>query len=165
MVYNIYNKQTEENQGPYICTHIGPKAPQVAQIQARHWRTMVHDNSYLAEVFTRPPLTAYRRRPNIKGMKKCSKEWPVCPYIKEGKGVKINYKEWKIKKPYDCDSYNVVYAVICKKGKFQKAYLGETNKMLNFVQHAIVAISGIKPQIKPQVNISALQATVCQTFQ
>ena len=71
----------------------------MAQIHARHWRTMVHKNSYLAELFTRPPLTAYRRQPNIrkknyiiraklqknekkkrviKSMKKCA-----CPYTPE----------------------------------------------------------------------------------
>ena len=48
-------------------------------------------------------------------MKKCGKGCPACPYIKEGKSVKINNKEWKINKPYDCNSYNVVYAVICKR--------------------------------------------------
>ena len=31
-----------------------------------------------------------------------------------------------------CNSYNVVYAVICKKEKCKKAYLGETKRMLKF---------------------------------
>ena len=65
-------------------------------------------------------------------MKKCGKGCPACPYIKEGKSVKINNKEWKINKPYDCNSYNVVYAVICKKEKCKNAYLGETKRMLKF---------------------------------
>ena len=42
------------------------RLPPMAQIQARHLRNMVNRNSYLAEVFTRPPLTAYRRQPNIR---------------------------------------------------------------------------------------------------
>ena len=42
-------------------------------------------------------------------------------------GLLINNMEWKINKPYDCNSYNVVYAVICKKEKCKKAYL-ETQK-------------------------------------
>ena len=45
---------------------------------------------------------------------------PACLYIKDGNIVKINKKEWKINKQYDCDSYNVVYAVICKKEKCKK---------------------------------------------
>ena len=53
-------------------------------------------------------------------------------YIKEEKSVKINNKEWKINKPYDYNSYNVVYAVICKKEKCKKAYIGETKIMLKF---------------------------------
>ena len=43
-----------------------PRLPQMAQIQPRHWRTMVYKNSYIAEVFTRPPISAYRRQPNIR---------------------------------------------------------------------------------------------------
>ena len=79
----------------------------MAQIQARHWRIMVQKDLYIAEVFTRPPLTAYRRQPNIrnhliraklpkneqkkiviKGMKKCGKGFPAYSYIKEENSVK-----------------------------------------------------------------------------
>ena len=35
-------------------------------------------------------------------------------------------------KPYDCNSYVAAYAVICKKSKCKKAYLGETKIMLKF---------------------------------
>ena len=69
----------------------------------------------------------------IKGMKKCGEGCPACPYIKEGKSVKINNKEGKINKPYDCSSFNVVYAVICKKEKCKKAYLGKTKKCQSFI--------------------------------
>ena len=65
-------------------------------------------------------------------MKKCGTGCPTCPYIKEGKVVKIINKEWKISKPYDCNSFNVVYAVICKKHNCKKAYFGETKNMLTF---------------------------------
>ena len=33
-------------------------------------------------------------------MKKCGKGCPAWSYIKEGKSVKINNKEWKINKQY-----------------------------------------------------------------
>ena len=62
-------------------------------------------------------------------MKKCGKGSPASPYSKEVKSLKINSKEWKINKPYDCNSYNKVYAVICKKEKCKKAYSGETKGM------------------------------------
>ena len=66
-------------------------------------------------------------------MKKCGNGCPACPYIKEGKSVKINNKELKANKPYDYNSYNVVYAVICKKEKCKKALLGETKIMKFFL--------------------------------
>ena len=51
----------------FIFAHtFDPRLPPMAQIQARHWRAMVYKNSYLAEVFTRPPLRSYRRQPNIR---------------------------------------------------------------------------------------------------
>ena len=64
----------------------------------------------------------------MKGMKKCLKLCPACHYIKEGKSIKINNKEWKMNKPYNWNSYNVVYAVIWKKENCEKTYLGETKK-------------------------------------
>ena len=45
-------------------------------------------------------------------MKKCGK---VCPAPKEEKNVKIKQQGMENYKQYDCNSYNVVYAVICKK--------------------------------------------------
>ena len=53
----------------------------------------------------------------VKGMKKCGKGCPAFPDIKEAKIVQINNREWKINKPHDCNSYNLVYAAICKKEK------------------------------------------------
>ena len=60
-------------------------------------------------------------------MKNCGKGCPVCTYIKEGKTLKINEREWKINKPYA--SYDMLYAVICKKEKCKKTYLGKTKKI------------------------------------
>ena len=44
-------------------------------------------------------------------MKKCGEGCPACPYIKDGKSVKINNKEWKINNPSACNSYTVFYAL------------------------------------------------------
>ena len=35
-------------------------------------------------------------------------------------------------KPYNCNSFNVVYEGICRKEKYRKAFLGETKIMLKF---------------------------------
>ena len=110
---------------------------------------MVSRNTYLSEVFKRPPLTAYRRQPNlrsllvkakvpserdhqrvIKGMKKCGKGCGSCPYIKETKNVKINNKNWFINKKIDCNTFNAIYTIICQKENGQMAYIGETKRML-----------------------------------
>ena len=72
---------------------------------------MITQNKYLAEVFVEPPLTAYRRQNNlrdmlikskvpplpplhprrvIKGMAKCGEACTACPFVKEGKNIRID---------------------------------------------------------------------------
>ena len=118
---------------------------------ARHWRSMTQD-SYMKEVFPEPPLTAFKKQANIKdhiirakvappktsypkrylrGMKKCGK-CTLCPYIKEGRKLKINGAEWNINKQLNCNSYNVIYAIFCLKEKCKQVYIGETKRMLRF---------------------------------
>ena len=112
--------------------------------------TTQYKAAYLAEVFKKPPLIAYKRQKNIrqhvirakvpnqqnypkrivKGMKKCGENCTVCPYVRESKRVKINGKEWKINQEVNCKSYNVVYAVICKKDNCREVYIGETKRYI-----------------------------------
>ena len=47
---------------------------------------------------------------------------------------KINGKEWKINKPAYCKSYNLVYAILCRKDNCHQIYIGETKRML---QHRV----------------------------
>ena len=74
---------------------------------------MIAQDSYLAEVFQKPPLTAFKsqnlrdllirakvlgaprhhEKRQFNGMKKCGKLCTLCPYVKEGKVVKIGGKE------------------------------------------------------------------------
>ena len=65
-------------------------------------------------------------------MSNCGNNCTACPYIKKDKTVKINGEEWKINKQYDCNSYNLVYAIFCKKDNCQQVYIGETKRMLKF---------------------------------
>ena len=148
-IYPKKRKNQNENTGPVFAHTYDPRLPPISQIQAKHWRTMVSKNKYLAEVFKRPPLTAYRRQPNLrnllirakvpsqkdnqrvlKGMKKCGNGCGACPYIKEAKNVKINKKNWTINKKLDCNTFNVIYAIICQKENCQMVYIGETKRML-----------------------------------
>ena len=97
---------------------------------------MVDRDNNLGEVFKKPPLIAYKRQQNLKGMlirakvaakgkkyperkqlgmKKCGDSCTVCPYIREGKSIKINGVDWKINRKLNCNSFNVVYANLCSK--------------------------------------------------
>ena len=150
------SKNTKEsNKRPVFAVSYDPRLPSITSLQAKHWRTMVGQDSYLAEVFPDPPLTAFKRQKNlkdylvrakvpklpsiypkrhIKGMKKCGTQLcTACPYVREGKSIKIGEKTWNINNKLDCNSYNVVYILICKKEKCkEKYYIGETKNMIRF---------------------------------
>ena len=110
-----------------------PRLPPIQRIQAKHWRSMVSQDPYLSEVFSQPPLTAYRRQKNIRdhiirakvaadpkpypgrtqrGMKKCGKNCTACPYIREAKSLRINSQEWKINQNLNCEISNCVYMIM-----------------------------------------------------
>ena len=128
-----------------------PRLPSLPSAQAKHWRAMVSQDSYLAEVFPQPPLTAFKRQKNlrdflirakvpkprsqypsrnVKGMKKCGQNCTMCPYVTEGKTIKIGKKEWKINSKVNCVSYNLVYLLICKKDNCKENFdIGETKNI------------------------------------
>ena len=114
---------------------------------------MTSQDPYLREVFPQPPLTAYRRPPNIrdrlikakvpkvkkrnpirskKGMKKCNKSCPACPFIKEGTTVEGPSFKWQIIKNVDCNTSNVVYLIECKKETCRQRYIGETDRPIRY---------------------------------
>ena len=114
---------------------------------------MVARDAYMGEVFKRPPITAYRRQANLrnylvrakvpnirrekrilKGMAKCDKGCVACPFIKECKSIKINQKEWKISRKFNCNTFNVVYAITCQKDNCRKAYIGETQTIVDMLE-------------------------------
>ena len=95
-----------------------PALPSVPAIVGKHHRTMVNKDPMLKEVFTKPPLVAYRRPPNLRnklirsklpppppaptttstrprrenhGMKKCRRSrCETCDFVKEGKTLKAH---------------------------------------------------------------------------
>ena len=111
---------------------------------------MISQDQYLKEVFELPPLTAYKRQRNIRdnvirakvakppkdrplrencGLKKCGKQCTACPFLNEGKFVKINGQtQWKITKRVTCETRNIVYMIKCSKCK--ERYIGETKRSL-----------------------------------
>ena len=145
----VKNQQTKR---PVFAVTHDPRLPSVSNLQAKHWRAMVSRNQYLKEVFPAPALTAYRRQPNLRsylirakvskgryptrnqrGMKKCNRQdCTACPYVLECKDIKINGIPWKINKSLNCNSHNLVYAIICKKEHCKQTYIGETKRLLKF---------------------------------
>ena len=139
---------------PVFAVTYDPRLPSITNLQAKHWRSMVSRDKYLGDVFPSPPLTAYKRQPNIRShiiraavskgpsrypqrnqrsMTKCNiQDCTACPFIKEGKEVKINGVSWRINKQLNCKTYNIVYAIICKKDNCKEVYIGETKHMLKF---------------------------------
>jgi hypothetical protein len=88
-----------------------PRLPNIQSIHFKYWRGMTRKNPYLAEVFPEPPLVAFKRQKNIKdylvrskvppiqnrksqrdkrGMRRCGKQCPACPFVKEGKFIKYD---------------------------------------------------------------------------
>ena len=128
----ITNKSTVQ---PIFSLTYDPRLPSIQQIQAKHWRSMKTQDTYLAEVFSQPPLTAFRKQRNIKdhiiraqvarpqanpigtqnGMLKCGLSCSACPYIIEKKSITINKVKWNTKKKLHCNSYNIIYLLKCNK--------------------------------------------------
>ena len=146
--------QKKENKRPVFATPYDPRLPSIPSLQIKHWRSMTNKNKYLAEVFQSPPLTAFKRQPNIrshliraavakpqgryperiqKGMKRCNdSNCTACPFIREGKNITINGSQWRIDRQVNCSSHNIVYAILCKKEKCNMVYLGETKRQFKF---------------------------------
>ena len=63
-------------------------------------------------------------------MRKCGEDCTACPYIRTGKRIKINGIEWKINQDLHCKSYNIIYALVCKKDNCRQVYIGESKRFL-----------------------------------
>ena len=145
-------KRKDEKRPVFALTY-DPRLPSIQTIQAKHWRSMVGQDPYLSEVFTQPPLTAFRRQRNIRdhiirakvpsdpkpypsrnirGMKKCGKNCSACPFIREVKSLKINNMDWKINQNLNCEISNCIYLIECKKTNCSMKYVGETKRILRF---------------------------------
>ena len=74
--------------------------------------------------------TGRQNQRQMRGMKKCGRGCTACPLIKEDKSVTINKKTWSRNKRFDCNSFNVIYAIVCRKEKCILSYIGETKRML-----------------------------------
>ena len=142
---------------PVLAITYDPRLPCIPQILKKHWRTMVTVDPHLAEIFPLPPLTAYRRPSNLKdklirskipedtsrpkrilpGMKQCTKNCAICPYVDQTATVKASSSNYThdIETAVTCQSCNIIYCISCLHCGMQ--YIGETGKSLatRFGQH------------------------------
>ena len=115
---------------------------------------MKNQDQYLSKVFPEPPMTAFRRENNLrsliirakipsqqkkfeprrtKGMTKCGKSCPACPFILEGKSVNVkNTEKWQFNKKFTCESFNVVYMIECDIDSCKARYIGHTGRALKY---------------------------------
>ena len=141
-------RQQKTNRPVFVVT-FDPRLPSIPKITRKHWRSMVSQENYLANVFPEAPLVAFRRQRNIReniikakvapntitrerrmlnGMKKCGK-CIICSYVKEGNTIKSNNFTWKINKKVTCQNSNVIYLIQCNKEQCKQQYIGFTTKV------------------------------------
>jgi hypothetical protein len=137
-----------------------PALPSYSSMLKKSWNVMVKD-SYMKEVFPRPPMVAYRqpkfsslrqllvkskvpppRRTSIViRLKKCLKpRCSTCSFVSEHSVVKSSASNFSlnVNKPVTCDSCNIVYCITCTKPQCKLIqYIGETGRRLKdrFSQH------------------------------
>ena len=50
---------------PVFVVSYDPRLPSISKIQQKHWRAMINQDPYPAEVFPKHPLTAFKCQKNI----------------------------------------------------------------------------------------------------
>ena len=124
-----------------------PRLPSIPAIQQKQCRSMTLTDPYLKEVFPEPPLVAFKRQRNIKdhtirakvpppfnprprrmvkGMRRCNKPCGACPFIREGKTIKLNNTLWNITQDVHCGTSNIIYIIECNIDKCKLRYIGES---------------------------------------
>jgi hypothetical protein len=177
----VLRNQAEKR--PVFALTYDPRLPAIQSIQAKHWRSMVSQDPYLNEVFSQPPLTAFRRQRNIRdhlirakvptdpkpypsrrirGMKKCGKNCSACPYIKEVKSLRINQNDWKINQSLDCEISNCIYLIECKKHDCNMKYVGETRRILKFRLAEHRGFMSTLRHARPGHSLSNLTVTILE---
>ena len=97
-------KAKDQENRPIFALKFDPRMPSVQPMLSKHYRSMKSQDTYLNEVFAKPPLTVFRRQQHIrnfiikakvppppehypkrllKGMKNCGKACSACPFIED----------------------------------------------------------------------------------
>ena len=80
-----------------------------------------------------PPPPDLRQKRELKGMVKCSNNCSACPYVKQGRNVKINKRStWRINRRLNCNTFNAVYMIECDKDNCKLRYIGESKRSIKY---------------------------------
>ena len=83
----------EQEKRPVFALDYDPRLPSMQPIQAKHWRSMVNQDQYLAKVFPKPPLTAFRRKNNLRSLLIRSKV-PIKPKVHQERFMDFSCLGW-----------------------------------------------------------------------
>ena len=145
----VIRKKEKNSKRPIFALKYDPRLPSISNIQSKHWRSITSQDKHMAQMFPQPSLTAFRRQNNLrdilirakvpekgrpfreqKGMTKCDKGCPSCPYIKMGKEIRIKENSyWYMNRKLNCQIFNVVYMLECDKENCQQRYIGERGRL------------------------------------
>ena len=79
-----------------------------------------------------PPVPLHPKR-ELKGMAPCKKACTACPYVDRGRKVKIDSENtWSINREVNCETFNCIYMIQCKKNNCEERYIGQTKRIIKF---------------------------------
>ena len=139
-----YKTRKKNDRVPLVVT-FSENLPNVQNILHRRM-DILERSSRMKDVYTAPPITAYRRDQNIKdvlvhikhnkqfrnsqqGSHKCEKECTICQYVKQGCKVMQDEREYQFKDSVTCKTSNLVYGIHCDVCD-KIVYVGETGTTL-----------------------------------
>ena len=69
----------------------------------------------------------------LKGVDKCLFNCSACPYVMQGRNMKINKRStWRINRRLNCNTFNAVYMIECEKDNCKLRYIGESKRLTKY---------------------------------
>jgi len=131
---------------PVVSLLYHPTIHKVRKILLSNW-SILHSRPEVADIFSKPPLIAYKRDTNLKdllvksrmkrnnqplsaGTHPCSSpKCKTCPFICNEVNITSHVSQFEVRKHFTCRSTNLVYLIHCTRCKLM--YIGETGRTLN----------------------------------
>ena len=145
-------KKKKASDRPTFVVKYDPRISDIKGIINKHWRSSKLLDPQFGQIFPLQPIIAYKRQRNlndllirakiqnkrkymprqINGMKKCTKNCAMCPFVWETNQIKSENFDWNLRKSYNCQTQNTVYMIECNKDNCKMRYVGESKTKLYF---------------------------------